>query len=42
VGKGYSARTLAYCWHAANSIPAEVLSVLELSGMKNFWNYNLG
>ena len=36
--KGYSARTLAYCWHAANSIPAEVLSVLkqstELSGIE--------
>ena len=29
--KGYSARTLAYCWHAANSIPAEVLSVLKQS-----------
>ena len=36
--KGYSARTLAYCWHAANGIPAEVLSVLkqlpELSGIE--------
>lgn len=29
--KGYSARTLAYCWHAANSIPAEVLSALKQS-----------
>lgn len=29
--KGHSARTLAYCWHAANSIPAEVLSVLKQS-----------
>lgn len=29
--KGYSARTLAYCRHAAKSIPAEVLSVLKQS-----------
>lgn len=26
--KGYSARSLAYCWHAADGIPKEILDVL--------------
>jgi len=30
--RGYSARTLAYCWEEANGFPAEITSLLESSG----------
>lgn len=29
---GYSARTLAYCWHAANGFPAEIEQVFAAAG----------
>jgi hypothetical protein len=30
--RGYSARTLAYCWEEANGFPSEIASLLETSG----------
>jgi len=30
--RGFSARTLAYCWEEANGFPAEIASLLESSG----------
>ena len=39
--KGYSARSLAYCWHEANGIPKEVMAVLSevpaLSSLKSIF-----
>ncbi len=33
---GYSARTLAYCWHAANGFPEEVSQVFASSSLSAF------
>ena len=34
--KGYSARSLAYCWHEADGIPKEVMAVLsQVPALKN-------
>ncbi len=33
---GYSARALAYCWHAANGFPPEIIHMFEASSMDAF------